>query len=310
VNVQSLFHTRRLTSFGLWMARVAPSWVGYLIAKVVSWLFALFRPELFRVLEGNLRHVLGEDAHPRSVSRVAREAYEHAGRTYWDFYRALGSTDEELRKSVTFDGDLAPEIDASRAVGQGVLVLAMHMSNFDLAGLALGVRGYHAQALSLANPPSGFELLNEVRRRSGHSFTPISPASLRKAVRHLRAGGLVITGVDRPVYDVPPSLELFGDKSYLSLGTAKLALMTGAKVILVACCWQDGGYQLVSLPPTEMVHVEDQDEAIRRSSERIARQVEELISETPSQWLMFYPMWPDVERRSDGAADYSAGEEA
>ena len=250
---------------------------------------------MFRILVGNMRHVLGDDADPRELHRTARRAFAHAGKTYFDFYRALTKPTDDVRHVVDLPTGFLDLLGSETAKGCGVLILATHMSNFDLASISLGAAGYHCQALSLSDPPGGFTILNRVRQKAGHEITPITPASLRKAILRLRGGGIVASGAERPVYTDGVTVPLFGSPAYVPWGSAKLALLTGATVIVVACAWErKRGYFLQTSEPLEMVASGNRQEDIRLNTERIVDVAETYIRERPEQWLMFYPMWPDV----------------
>ena len=81
---------------------------------------------------------------------------------------------------------------------QGAVVVTVHMSNFDLAGLAFAYRGLYLNVLAYANPTSGYDLQNKIRLKGGINLMPIDVSALRKSLEALRAGQLVVTGIDRP----------------------------------------------------------------------------------------------------------------
>ena len=294
MSAQKLFHTRWLTAFGLLVCRFLPRPVGYAVARTLSWVFSIAKPEVYHVLRNNLRHVYGADVAPRLLNRAVRRGFAHAGQTYYDFYNALGKPTAKLSDAVKLPRSFIDLLGDARERGQGVLVLAAHMSNFDLASISLGVAGFHCQALSLSDPPGGFTILNRVRQKGGHDITPISPSSLRQAILRLKSGGIVVSGLDRPVYSEGATASLFGSPAYLPWGSAKLALSTGATVVVVACAWEPKrGYFLQVSAPVPIVATGDRQADLRSNTERFAEILEGYVRKRPEQWLMFYPMWPD-----------------
>jgi KDO2-lipid IV(A) lauroyltransferase len=173
------------------------------------------------------------------------------------------------------------------------------MSNFDLGIIALCVSNFPAQILSVGEPGDGFARLNEVRAMSGLDVTPTTPRTLRTAIRKLKAGGIVVTGADRPTPVDRPLVPFFGRRSRLPLGPARLAVMTGATVLLGAC-YQDPeeGYILDVTGPIEMAHTGDRQADTRESARRLAQVMETYIRAHPEQWLMFYPVWDSPEREA------------
>jgi KDO2-lipid IV(A) lauroyltransferase len=177
---------------------------------------------------------------------------------------------------------------------RGLLLLTSHMSNFDLMGLSVAARGFPIQVLSLANPEAGFHILNYLRAKAGLEITPITPESLRAAIRRLRGGGLVATGIDRPIPEDRELIEFFGRPAYLPVGPVRLALMSDVTVVMGSCHYEpDEGYALEVTGPIEMVRTGDRRQDILTNARRLAGILEGYIRAHPEQWMMFHPIWPE-----------------
>jgi KDO2-lipid IV(A) lauroyltransferase len=147
----------------------------------------------------------------------------------------------------------------------------------------------------LASPHGGFDLLDEMRKVESLEVTVISPQSLRAAVRRLRGGGLVMTGADRPVPGDQALTEFFGRPACLPLGPARMALMTGATVLLGACVYDpEQGYVLDISGPIDMVRTGNREEDVLAGTRRLAVAMEAYVRAHPAQWMMFHPVWPDL----------------
>jgi KDO2-lipid IV(A) lauroyltransferase len=167
------------------------------------------------------------------------------------------------------------------------------MSNFDLTFLALGAHRLPIQILSLADPQAGVHIQNRLRHEAGLEITPITPESLRAAIRRLKSGGLVLTGADRPIPQDRELVEFFGRPAYLPVGPARLAMMTGATVVVGACHYDpDEGYVLDATWPVEMARTGDRRQDTLTNTRRIAAIVEGYVRAHPQQWMMFHPFWP------------------
>jgi KDO2-lipid IV(A) lauroyltransferase len=105
---------------------------------------------------------------------------------------------------------------------------------------------------------------------------------------------MVITGADRPADGEEDELvPFFGKLARLPLGPARLALMTGATVLLGACYCDPGkGYVLEVTGPIEMVDTGHRKEDVLASTRRLAEVMETYIRTRPTQWLMFHRLWP------------------
>lgn len=299
VRLQDITSSKPVTQLGLSAARHLPPRAGYGLANTIVRLIASRKPQLYFVVQRNLRQVLGPEVDQATLDELTYRLFKHAGMTYYDFFHALGLSAAELAQVMPIPGRVLDRIDDARATGRGVLLLGMHLSNFDLGLLSFGAHGLPVQALSLANPQAGTHILNELRAKAGFEITPIAPESLRQAIRRLKRGGIVITGVDRPIANDRELVPFFSREAYLPLGPARLALLTGAAVFLGACHHTPAsGYVIEVLGPLEMVHSGDRQADIYNNTCRFAAFMEAQVRAYPEQWMMFHPFWPENEQGS------------
>ena len=199
MRLQDLTSGQWATQAGFWIGQHAPRWIGHGIAWLAARVIALRKPAIYWTVRANLRQVLGLQADERTLHRMASQVFLHTGRAYYDFFHAIGQPQEVLARAVRVPEQLVALLRSGTTTGRGVLFLGIHLSNFDLGILALGARGLSIQVLSLADPTPGFRFQNRLRATAGFEITPITPESLRAAVRRLKGGGTVSTGLDRPV---------------------------------------------------------------------------------------------------------------
>ena len=292
---QDFISSKPMTRLGIVLGQRAPRWVGYGLARVVAGVIARRKPEVYWTVRANLSQILGPEADGAALHQMTRRVFFHAGQTYYDFFHAIGQPKEVLAEAVPIPDELLAFARAETARGQGVLVLVAHMSNFDLLGLSMGARDLPIQMLSLANPQAGFHLLNYLRTTAGFEVTPITPQSLRAAIRRLKSGGIVLTGVDRPIPEDQELVEFFGRPAYLPIGPVRLALMSGALVIMASCYYEpDEGYGLEVAEPLEMIRTGDRRQDILINVRRVADILEQHIRARPEQWMMFHRFWPEL----------------
>ena len=284
------------TQLALFLSRHAPPWMGYGIARLAANVIARQKPDIYWTVRANLRQIVGSGADGGALHEKTRQAFAHAGQTYYDFFRAVGQPPEVLAEAVRVPETVIEFMRSETARGRGVLLLGIHTSNFDLAILAVGAQGLPIQALSLTDPGAGFRVMNRLRTSAGFELTPITPESLRAAIRRLRNGGIVATGVDRPIPQDRELIEFFGRPAYLPVGPTRLALMTGATVLVGGCSYDpEERYRLEYTGPVEMVRTGDRRQDILINARKIATVMEEYIRARPEQWLMFHPIWPELE---------------
>ena len=292
---QDFISSKPVTRLGIVLGRHMPRRVGYGLARIAAGVIARRKPEVYWTVRANLRQILGPEADDVTLHQMTRQVFFHAGQTYYDFFHAIGQPKEVVAGAVRIPDEFVPFLRSEMARGQGVLMLASHMSNFDLLALSLGARDLPIQMLSLADPQAGFHLLNYLRATGGFEVTPITPQSLRAAIRRLKSGGIVLTGVDRPIPEDRELVEFFGRPAYLPVGPARLALMTGALVIMASCYYEpDEGYGLEITEPLEMIRTGDRRRDIMTNVRRVADILEQHVRARPEQWMMFHPVWPEL----------------
>jgi lauroyl/myristoyl acyltransferase len=293
MRLQDLTSSKPVTQLGLFIGQHTPRRVGYGLARGVSSIIAHRKPEIYWTVRANLRQIVGPEVDDVALHRMTRQVFFHAGQTYYDFFHAIGQPPGVLVEVVRDSEFLVEQMRSETARGQGVLLLATHMSNFDLAGLAIGAHNLPILGLSLADPGAGFRVLNRLRAMGSVEVTPITPESLRVAIRRLKSGGIVLTGVDRPVPRDRELVEFFGRPSYLPVGPARMALMTAATVFMASCCYDsDEGYVLEVAGPIEMVCTGDRRQDILTTTRRLGAVLEGHVRAHPEQWMMFHPFWP------------------
>ena len=294
MRLQDFTSSKPMMALGLFLARHAPRRMGHGLARIAANIIARRKPELYWTVRANLRQVIGPEVDDGALHEMARQVFYHAGQTYYDFFHTIGQPPKALIGSVRISASLLEQIRSEMARGQGVLILGIHMSSFDMVFLALGAHRLPIQILSLADPQAGFHILNRLRNEAGLEITPITPESLRAAIRRLKGGGIVLTGADRPIPQDRELVEFFGRPAYLPLGPARLALMTGATVVVGACRYNpDEGYILDATWPVEMVRTGDRRQDTLTNTHRIAAIVEGYVRAHPEQWMMFHPFWPE-----------------
>ena len=138
MRLQDFTSSKPVMTLGLFLARHAPGRVGHGLARIAADVIARRKPELYWTVRANLRQIVGPAVDDGTLHEMARQVFEHAGQTYYDFFHAIGQPSQALIESVRIPESLLEQIRSEMARGQGVLILGAHMSNFDLTFLALG----------------------------------------------------------------------------------------------------------------------------------------------------------------------------
>ena len=288
------------TEFGtkLWigLGRNLPPRAGRALARLITGIIARWRGSfLYRTIYSNQSVLLGPAAKPAQVHRAARAMLGHAGMTSYDLMRHLALGEDSIRSAVEFGPEVFDHMAVARSEGRGVILCGPHLSNFNLGFLALALHDIPMQVLSVDAPAGGFALLRELRGRGLLEETPVSRQSLRAAIHRLRQAGLVVTGVDWPGGLNTETLPFFDRPAHLPTGHVRLAMTANARLMPVACRWDPArGYYVHAAPPMDLELTGDRASDVRHNARRVLAVIEQWISETPDQWLMYHPVWPDA----------------
>ncbi|MEN4010492.1 MAG: lysophospholipid acyltransferase family protein [Bellilinea sp.] len=294
-NLQQFTNSRFAVWLALGLSRYSPRWLGYRIADLAAAMVASRqRSPMVRALRANQQVISADALHGTALQRRAGEVFRLHLRGLYDFYHNLDRPQEILRQ-VDFHPYFADVFERVKSGSHPALFLSPHTSNFDLAGRALALRGLDFQVLSFPQPPSGYQMQNRLRAVPGIEVTPMSVGAAQQARQRLRAGGVVLTGLDRPLADARLRPRFFGRPAPLPVAYAHLALHTGVPMYVVACVSPEPArYRLVCSPPIQPQPYPDRDEELIRNAESVLAEAEKIIAAYPQQWAMFYPVWPET----------------
>jgi lauroyl/myristoyl acyltransferase len=283
------------SAFGVGLAltigRLIPKKVGYLLADWVAIWIARRDSNQVNAVRTNQWIISGKQKNAAELDHQVKLVFRRAAKSLFDFYHIMQQSEKLLRLV-----EIKPEINEyfDPKTKKNAMFVAPHISNFEIVGRALGLRGYRFQILSYPTPGSGYQMQNKYRTDVGHYVTPTTIESLHTAQKRLKNGENVLTGLDRPIASAKYKPEFFGFPASVPVAYTRLALEAKVPVILVSAISKtDGSYLLYSSEPIEMKSDQDLYKETIRNVESVLRVGEDLIAKYPDQWSMYYPVWPE-----------------
>ena len=229
-----------------------------------------------------------------ALDRVVTENFRSIAGSIFDLYH-------NINNSTAFLDLIEPHPTAIDLVkrpefsDRGLVVAGVHLSNFDMVFQMGGLAGIKAIALTLPELSAGYQKQLELRVKKGMKLMQANFGSLKHAVNHLRSGGMLITGIDRPDNSYPYHPKFFGRPSALPIHHVFLALKARVPIIVGATIKQpDGKYHFLFSDPIEMQSHPDRHTEIVLNTEMILRVAENFIRSSPTQWSMTFPVWPEA----------------
>jgi KDO2-lipid IV(A) lauroyltransferase len=186
------------------------------------------------------------------------------------------------------------------AAGRGVVILTPHLGTFEVIAQAYAERFGATQPVTVLYRPARQPWLRELeataRNRPALLTAPASLAGVRQMIRALRQGQAVGLLPDQ----VPPEgmgvwAPFFGRPAYTMTLAAKLALQTGAPILLTlgerlpaAAGWRIRVFELPEPLPPVAAFAGDEVAHQTECAAVINRAMEFLIRECPAQYLWGY----------------------
>ncbi|MFN2145365.1 MAG: lysophospholipid acyltransferase family protein [Anaerolineales bacterium] len=292
MDLQEFLKQRWVIIAVLGIVRLMPRRVGYAIIDMAARRISRQKPRVYQQLRRNIAHIPGTDASPERLDQLTSRAFLNAGRFYFDFYHLVQKPVRQAKKQVRIPEEVYEKIAAVQQSGRGVVLAGMHTGNFDLGMVALAADRLEITALSASNPNDAYKVQNKLRTKSGLELLPITPGSLKKAIRLLRDGGIVATGMDWPHPEETCHTEVFGKPAYVPLGTARLALLSNAVTMVVSFYRKPDGTDSVTISePIEVIHTGDREKDIAENTAAYMKIFEEFVQQNPDQWMMYHEFW-------------------
>jgi lauroyl/myristoyl acyltransferase len=294
MNYQKLINSRFGVGSALLFGQLMPRAVGYPLArKIAHWFSSSESSSLVDAMRVNQSVAHHGELNSEQLDDLVTNVFMNSGYALYELYHNLHSP-KTINSMVEYSDDFSQMLEHYQKSGKGAVIVAPHLGSFDIGGLALAVRKVSFQTLSFPNPTEGYQLQNYIREKYGLYVTPMSVSSMREAEQRLRNGGLVLTGLDRPLPNSNYNPRFFGRPTSLPVAYIAMAIKNQVPVVVV-CCYSIGKQFILDASEIiEMVHYQDRQEGIERNAERALSEAEKMILAHPEQWFMYYPLWPEL----------------
>jgi len=295
ISSQKLLFSPTMNRIGLHLGEAlsprAGNWVVNRLTNIIS---RKKKFEQIKAVRANQWVISGNTLSGQALDERVRQVYYSSGISLYDYFHCMRK-EERIRELIQFDDNLQYFLKRVKSNKERTLGLVLHMGAFDLSGYAIALSGARPLVLAYPNPNPGYQWQNELRKQAGLDVEPLTMESFQQATRHLRQGGTVITGVDRPWPGGQYHPKFFGRPSDIPVTTVQMAIRTETPVMVLACIRQpDQRYILHASELIELHKHTDRDVELVENTERVLSVAEEFISSAPEQWAMFYPVWPEI----------------
>jgi phosphatidylinositol dimannoside acyltransferase len=295
IDARKIINTPLGLNLAYLLGNFTPYWLGYRIAGFIARRISSRKKwKLVQTTRCNQWVVNGRSVENVVLDKLVAESFQNIAISIFDFYHTINNPTASLRL-------IEPNPFAMQFVrrpkfsDRGMVLAGIHMSNFDMAFQMGGLAGVKALSLTIQEFNAAYQKQYEMRLKSGMNVVPASFGSIKLAIEHLRAGGTVITAIDRPDENSSYRPNFFGLPAALPVHYTFLALKAHVPVVVVALQKKpDGKYHFSFSDPIEMQPHPDRHQEIILNAENILRVAEGYIRQNPTQWSMTFPVWPEA----------------
>lgn len=291
------------TGLAIVVSQLLPPFIGYPVAHLISWIVACFpNGSAFRSLKLNQWIASGKKLSNRELKKRVRRIFYNQGIALYDFYHAFDRPDL-IRRMVKMTPAFTQIVKECMRGDQPTLLLMPHLTGFNMGGLRLTQEGLQYLVLAHPNPSRGYKWQNKLRNDRGMEVVPFTAANFVRARERLQQGGTVLTGVDRPMGGSSYHPKFFGCPADLPVAYIRLALKTNARVFVVGFMTLEDHTQVIDVSEEViMERLEDPEREFIINAEKVLKIAEGFIRKDPTQWMMFYPVWPGELENLEGKA--------
>lgn len=275
---------------GLLAVRLAPMCICRGFSRLVGFLYCLIRPQRVNLVTENLLPVFDGDR--VTARQAARRLIINFSLKMTDLFR----DEAGCNRDVPMSGWSGYEYFAAAVErGRGVLLVTVHLGNWEYGGYLMGKKGIRLLVLTQAEPDKAFtDLRQRARAQAGVETLVVGQDAMAfvSIIQRLSEGVSVALLMDRPPAGTGVTVEFLGRPFQASIAAAELARASGAAVVPVYVVQEGGSYAAHILP--EVVYdrraIGDR-ESRRRFTGEILKRFEPAIRRYPDQWYHFVPVW-------------------
>ncbi len=276
---------------GIIVPRVPPR-VGYAICRLMAGLLYQFNKQGRQNISLNLQRILGPHTPQAEIRQRTRVTFNYVLYNYFDLFRLPQLSDEMVDRLVTVSG--WENVTAALSDGRGILMTSAHLGNIEIVLYAMLRRGLSITIpVERVNPPQLFDYITRLRMSKGLKLIPID-GPLLDLIRSLKKGGVVGVAGDRDITQTGRIVSFFGHPARLPDGHLRLALKTGAPLVVgFSRRNPDHTYHAYFLPAFHLPTHGPEEERIEAGMHFIITEMEKAIRQTPEQWTVTVSIWTD-----------------
>ncbi|MDP8233287.1 MAG: lysophospholipid acyltransferase family protein [Candidatus Saelkia tenebricola] len=266
------------------LVRILPRSVAIEIGYLTSIIYYFLDKKSNSVIRDNLKQILKDNFKERYVRVVFRNFAFYLV----DFMRVKNNNDSFLKRYLTIeDKNILDNVFETSE--KGVVVLSMHLGNWEITGGYLSYLGYPVSAVAMDHVIGFVDRFFKLqRKRLGIEELPFRN-SLNTCQLKLKQKGVLGLLCDRDFTGNFISSTLFGKKYYLPKAPFLISLRTKSPLVLVVTVRDGYRYKMIIKGP--FFYKTFNLKEMWLIVEEVVSVMEGVIKEYPQQWFLFQRFW-------------------
>ena len=238
----------------------------------------------------NLAVAFGKDRSEPERQALARQAFEHFGRTMADIIKISGYPREKILRLIRTEG--AEHLRKALSKGRGALVFTAHFGNWEVATAAIAAI---SPTRVIARPLDNRFLEKELAKlRMKFGAEIISKFKAGKPIlQSLKNNEIVGIVIDQNVLrSQAVFVDFFGKPAATTPALATFHVRTGASIVPVFCYpLRNGLYRIKFFEPVEPALSGPQEQDVLKITQICTKMIEREIGQNPGLWLWVHNRW-------------------
>ncbi len=269
---------------GSLLTSIFPRNACYLFARFVSIIHYYLSKKDRETVIYNLSPVITEKS---KLKRYTQEVFINFAYYLVDFFRYSKLNQDFIKKYIELDG--LENLNKALTKGKGIIILAAHLGNYELAGAILSLLGYPLSVVALSHKDKRINQFFDGQRQRVGMKVISTGTTIRSCFSALKSGDMLALLGDRDFSGAGVKLDMFSRQAYFPRGIAFFALKTGAPIIPIFLVRRDKKfYHLVCEKPIAYDNEQQDEVSIIKQCNIV---LEKYIKKYPQQWYMFERCW-------------------
>jgi len=269
-----------------------PLKVSYALAVFIASIYSFISKKDREAAKANLK-VLFPSYNDKRLDAMARQIFINFAKYLVDFFGFSKVDKEYVNKYVKFEG--FEILKNALKGGKGVILLSAHIGNWELGGVVLPVLGIPFASVALDNKDQKINNFFMTQRTVTGGEVIGTSSSLKRCITALKENRALALVGDRDYFDNGIVVDFFGKSTSLPKGPAVFSRRLSTPIIPTFVIRnQDDTFTMKFGEPIQPTVTKDEHKDLIETTKKIAKVLENIIREHPTQWHVFRRFWESI----------------